>query len=215
MAVGAMETRVLIVGDDRLATAGLEALLFEQPDLHVVGRVANEAAYSAAGGPLDPQVVLWDAGWEPFEQLETLADAAQAGVPIVALVPEDVAASPMWATGIRGLLTRDAAPDAITAAVVAARAGLWVADAAIHGAGEMDRWKPDIGTSGAIESLTTREQEVLSLMAEGLPNKTIALRLDISEHTVKFHVNGILGKLGAQSRTEAAVLATRLGLLHL
>jgi len=52
-------------------------------------------------------------------------------------------------------------------------------------------------------------------MAEGLPNKTIALRLGISEHTVKFHVNAILGKLGVASRTEAVVHATRLGLILL
>ena len=57
--------------------------------------------------------------------------------------------------------------------------------------------------------------EVLALLAEGLPNKTIAHRLNISEHTVKFHVNAIMGKLGAQSRTEAVVRATRLGLILL
>jgi DNA-binding NarL/FixJ family response regulator len=57
--------------------------------------------------------------------------------------------------------------------------------------------------------------EVLRLLAEGLPNKAIAHRLGISEHTVKFHVNALLGKLGAQSRTEAVVRATRLGLILL
>jgi DNA-binding NarL/FixJ family response regulator len=67
----------------------------------------------------------------------------------------------------------------------------------------------------AAEALTPREQEVLQLLAEGLPNKTIADSLHISEHTVKFHVNAILSKLGAQSRTEAVVRATRLGLLLL
>ena len=56
---------------------------------------------------------------------------------------------------------------------------------------------------------------MLGLIAEGLPNKTIARRLDISEHTVKFHVNSILGKLGVQSRTEAVTRATRTGLLLL
>ncbi len=63
--------------------------------------------------------------------------------------------------------------------------------------------------------LTPRELEVLGLIGDGLPNKTIAGRLDISEHTVKFHVNAILGKLGAQSRTEAVTLATRMGLITL
>ena len=63
--------------------------------------------------------------------------------------------------------------------------------------------------------MTTRELAVLRLVAEGLPNKTIAVRLGISEHTVKFHVNAILGKLGVASRTEAVVRATRLGLIFL
>jgi DNA-binding NarL/FixJ family response regulator len=66
-----------------------------------------------------------------------------------------------------------------------------------------------------IDALTPRELEVINLIAEGLPNKTIAGRLGISEHTVKFHVNAILTKLGAQSRTEAVVRATRMGLIAL
>jgi DNA-binding NarL/FixJ family response regulator len=56
---------------------------------------------------------------------------------------------------------------------------------------------------------------VLKLLAEGLPNKGVVSRLEVSEHTVKFHVNSIMGKLNAQSRTEAVILATRLGLLPL
>ena len=65
------------------------------------------------------------------------------------------------------------------------------------------------------EPLTPRELEVLKRMAEGLSNKQIARELAISEHTIKFHVNAILGKLGAQSRTEAVVRATRAGLILL
>lgn len=63
--------------------------------------------------------------------------------------------------------------------------------------------------------LTAREQEVLRLVAEGLGNKEIAARLDISAHTVKFHVASVLAKLGAQSRTEAVSLGLRKGLLSL
>jgi DNA-binding NarL/FixJ family response regulator len=67
----------------------------------------------------------------------------------------------------------------------------------------------------AVAELTPRETEVLGLMAEGLPNKAIAARLSVSEHTVKFHVNSILGKMGARSRTEAVAIATRAGLATL
>jgi DNA-binding NarL/FixJ family response regulator len=65
------------------------------------------------------------------------------------------------------------------------------------------------------EALTPRELDVLQLMAEGLANKAIAQKLGISDHTVKFHVNAIMSKLNAQSRTEAVVRATRLGLIIL
>ncbi len=65
------------------------------------------------------------------------------------------------------------------------------------------------------EALTTREVEVLQLLAQGLPNKAIATKLEISEHTVKFHVNAIMTKLGVQSRTEAVIRAVRLGLVIL
>ena len=69
--------------------------------------------------------------------------------------------------------------------------------------------------SGTQAELSPREMEVLRLLAEGLPNKLIARRLGISEHTVKFHINAVMGKLGAQSRTEVVILATRLGLILL
>ena len=63
------------------------------------------------------------------------------------------------------------------------------------------------------EDLTVREREVLDLVAEGLPNKAIATRLNISDQTVKFHVASIAGKLGASNRTEAVWIATKRGLL--
>ena len=73
--------------------------------------------------------------------------------------------------------------------------------------------RPRPPAAATVEHLTPREQEVLQLLAQGLPNKLIATRLGISDHTAKFHVNGILGKLGAQSRTEALAQAARLGLV--
>jgi DNA-binding NarL/FixJ family response regulator len=137
---------------------------------------------------------------------------------VVALVPADgeggLAAS-AWQAGAQGVLARDATAGQLAAAVAAAVEGMVVWDQRL--AGELRRGpglSPD-EQAGPVEELTAREQEVLQLLAEGLPNKAIARRLGISEHTVKFHVNAILGKLGARSRTEAVVLATRLGLVLL
>ena len=127
----------------------------------------------------------------------------------------------MWATGARAILRRDADPGQVAAALRALLRGLGVVDGAFAaalarpvGLPTLKPWD-DRQTDPLIEELTPRELAVLRLVAEGLPNKTIAVKLGISEHTVKFHVNAILGKLGVASRTEAVVRATRLGLIFL
>ena len=66
-----------------------------------------------------------------------------------------------------------------------------------------------------MEQLTPREGEVLRLLADGLGNKDIAVKLGISEHTIKFHIHSLLGKLGAASRTEAVTRGLRSGLIEL
>jgi DNA-binding NarL/FixJ family response regulator len=107
------------------------------------------------------------------------------------------------------------------ATVLAARTSAAEAEAillAANGQGGDDRGDPERvapQTDAVVEPLTPREQQVLELMAEGLPNKAIAVRLGISDQTVKFHVAAIAAKLGATNRTEAVRLALRRGLLTL
>ncbi len=112
----------------------------------------------------------------------------------------------------RGWLLRDASAEELSAAVRAVAAGIIVLAPSI--AREVTRPAPAVDTLDA-PALTGRESEVLRLVAAGLPNKTIARELGISEHTVKFHVGSILAKLDARSRTEAVTLAARRGLLTL
>jgi DNA-binding NarL/FixJ family response regulator len=110
------------------------------------------------------------------------------------------------------LLSRDITGEGLEAALVTVMEGL----AAIDPAMTAPILPPgSIVSPNLAEPLTAREMDVLRLMADGLPNKAIAVKLEISEFTVKFHVNAILGKLGAQSRTEAAMTAARLGLIPL
>lgn len=215
-----VELRVLVIADDPLVRAGLATILSEQSDCLVVGRIAAEGGLAEAVDAHRPDVILWDLGWNPGPGLERLAELGRTLPPIVALLPGEEGASRAWAAGLRGLLIRDTEGPRLALALRAAFDGLVVLDVPLAlalapiAAGPGPSWSDQVGDT-LIERLTQRELEVLRLMAEGLPNKTIALRLDISEHTVKFHVNAILAKLGVGSRTEAVVRATRLGLILL
>jgi DNA-binding NarL/FixJ family response regulator len=112
---------------------------------------------------------------------------------------------------VRALLPRSAPIATLASALLAAANNLVVLDS--RSAASI--LVPANGLPATVEPLTAREREVLQLMAQGKPNKSIARDLAISEHTVKFHVNAILSKFGAQSRTEAVVLASRAGLVLL
>ena len=206
------DLRVLIVADDPLARAGLAALLAGQPRCNVVGQVSGEDNLEAALELYGPDVAVWDLGWEPARALERISDLQDISPPVVALLPDDVHASEAWSSGVRGLLPRDTDAESLLAAATAVSHGMAVLDPRLTPT--VLRTRGQLPTT-PVEALTPRELQVLRLMAEGMPNKAIAHGLDISEHTVKFHVNSILSKLGAQSRTEAVIVATRLGLILL
>ena len=205
--------RVLVCGPDLLARVGLAALLNTLPDVTVVGQIAPGDLTTTPLTIYQPDVLLWDAGWQPQSQVEAVAEAVAAGYRLVLLLPDPEAAQALPMSGVHGLLLRTNAGPTLAAALRAVACGLTVFEPTIWpllaGAPPRD---PAVSP---VEALTPREQEVLQGLAQGLSNKLIARQLDISEHTVKFHVNAILGKLGAQSRTEAVVRATRAGLLLL
>jgi two-component system nitrate/nitrite response regulator NarL len=187
--------RVLVVAADPLARAGIASMIAEAVD--VVGAI----------GPGEPALpadaVLYDTGaGDVPERFD--------GGPIVALVGrEDVAAAALIA-GARAVIWRTSPTARIVAALNAVVAGLSAIDDGLWSAATRPRRDPrDDG------GLTPRELEVLRLLADGLSNKLIADRLDISEHTAKFHVVAIFGKLGVTSRTEAVVEGLRRGLVLL
>ncbi len=112
-----------------------------------------------------------------------------------------------------GWLPRDVDGAALGAAVRAVAAGMVVLDPAFARALAAGPRPPS--SDGDDAGLTQREVDVLRLVADGLPNKGVALALGISEHTVKFHLGSVLSKLDAHSRTEAVTIAARRGLLAL
>ncbi len=204
--------RVLVIADDPLAGAGLATLLETHPSCTVVGQVDSNVDLLAEVDLYQPDVLVWDLGWEPVTGLRRLDDVSQVELAMVALLPDETHLGGAWSAGFQGILLRDANADKLWATLQASLQGLMVLDPALAKALRPDR---PIDLPQLVETPTPRELEVLQLLAEGLSNKAIALELGISEHTVKFHVNALLGKLNAQSRTEAVVTATRLGLLLL
>jgi DNA-binding NarL/FixJ family response regulator len=127
------------------------------------------------------------------------------------VLPNRDQASAALAAGARGIVLRDQVGPSVVPALAAVRCGLTVLDPSMANAVVT----PAPQRAANDQVLTARERQVVQLLSEGLSNKRIAPRLGISEHTVKFHVNSILTKFGADTRTEAVVQALRLGLVIL
>ncbi len=210
--------RVSIVAASPLARAGLQNLLAAR-DVEVVASQATLEALGEMLADAAPDVVLIDTAGEPFEPaLESIvASGLPSDINVVvlgdALTP--AASATALRDGIRAALPGDISPEQLVAALQAVAGGLAVLHPS-HTNEVLPAGRASASTLDELaESLTRREREVLQMLAAGLSNKEIAARLNISDHTVKFHVASILGKLGAASRTEAVSLGIRRGLVLL
>lgn len=174
------------------------------------GLVLKEALAAFEAGNEVPRadVVVWDAPDTTLDRREAAALS-----PVLALVSSPQGAQDALRAGARGALLRAAPPHEIAPAALAVAAGHWVLGESL--ASSLLRLTEPAAVVSVPTLLSPREQEVLGLLSEGLSNRDIASRLGISHHTAKFHVNAILDKLGATTRTEAVVLAARSGLLTL
>ena len=196
---------VLVISDDPLARGGLLALLRAASSVRVLGATGADGPFP----PAVPDVVLWDLGpgAESAGEPDAIADR-----PTVALVASPSAARTARSAGAGGVLGRALDGGRLVAALQGVAAGLLVVAPELADA--LFATPRDTDDAG-LEPLTGREQEVLALLAEGLANRDVALALNVSESTAKFHVRSILSKLGAATRTEAVVRAMRAGLLEL
>ena len=218
--------RLAIVADSHVTRAGLGALFGAESDVVVSfpdvsargdGRSDVGDRVDEASADVMLRVVPHDRGGmlAPYGDDDDL-DAREVRVPTIALLErmEQESARQALAAGASGVLALDADADELIAAVRAAAAGLVVMQPSVVA-----------GLAGALSSptvrqpvrapLSAREREVLALLAEGLPNKVIAPRLGITEHTVKTHVAAVYEKLHARNRAEAVMAAARQGLLLL
>ena len=192
----------LLVSKDALVRAGLRGVL-ARGHWAVAGEVDTLSAARSAWLEHSFDAVLWDAGVAPV-----LTEVPE-GPPLLALVEDGVMARHILAAGAAGAVLRASEPETVCAALWAVAHGLHVSELSLEPA------RPEHRAPALPGDFTKREREVLALLSEGLPNRAIAERLSISRHTVKFHVNALLQKIGVEGRTEAVVRAARLGLVVL
>ena len=189
--------RVLITAPSAIIRAGLESLVRSSPALELVSS--------------DPDVILADLEY-PQEEGPPSELLATAAVVLLVSHPSGPWTIEALRSGVRAVLPRDVSASEMIAAIEAAAAGLTVLHPTDLQA-LLPAQRPISTDSG--EAFTPRELEVFAMLAEGAGNKTIAWKLGISEHTVKFHVASIMSKLNATSRTEAVAIGIRRGLIML
>ena len=196
---------VFLVDDHPLVRAGLAGLLEATDDLSVVGEAADGEAAIARVAELEPDVVLMDVsmpGMDGIEATRRLLDDGYAGAVVMLTSFSDRArVVDALDAGAVGYLLKDSEPTEVLSAVRAAASGHAPLDPRVAGALLPSR-RRDPGAD-----LSTREREVLLLVAEGLANKQIAKRLGIAERTVKVHLGSVFRRIGVTDRTSAALWA--------
>jgi len=208
----AKRVRVLIIDDNRLVREGLEAMLGAQPDLKVVAVAADMAAGLRHVRESTPHVVLVDAGLDNpeccrcVEQIRTITPAARVIVLDLLPAPEEIIA--FVKAGANGFIMKDATVEDLVGTVRSVARGSDVIPPALAGTllshiaqEAVVHQRPE--AADAVR-MTTRERDIMSLIANGLDNKAIAQRLGVAGDTVKSHVRNILEKLTLHSRLAIA-----------
>jgi DNA-binding NarL/FixJ family response regulator len=198
--------RVLLADDNAIVLEGLRALIDAEPDLEVVGSTTDGAAVEDLAGQLKPDVVVLDlelAGIKGVEVLARLRDrAAPPKVLILTAYNDGESIRSALDGGADGLALKTQSPQQTVTAIRQVHAGQLVFPQAAR------RWLEDRGGGrDGVEpaDLTQRERDVWALVARGLSNREIAKRLELSDNTVKFHVQHLFHKLGVKNRTAAAL----------
>ena len=203
--------RVLIAEDQAIVRDGLVALVSYQPDMEVVGSVADGAEAVRLHKELRPDVTLMDLRMPRMGGVEAIKSIRAAGpeAPVLVLTTYDGDEDVYQAlqAGACGYLLKDAETEELVGAIRT------VAKGGRHIPSTIAQRLADRAMSGP--PITEREIEVLRLVADGMTNKAIGAELFIAEGTVKTHLNSIHEKLGVRDRTEAVIVAVRRGILRL
>ena len=209
---GEPSIRILLVDDHAVVREGVRTLLEHRPGMRIVGEAGSATDALASIEALAPDVVVMDMKMPGMPAIEAIAEIRRrlpsCNVLVFTSYAEDSQVRDALAAGATGYLLKDTLGDDLVRAVREVAAGhAWLHPQAQR---QMLDWmrRPPSG----IDALTARERTVLVLLAEGLSNKLIARRLDLTEGTVKGYVSQVLDKLGVADRTQAALLAHREGL---
>jgi DNA-binding NarL/FixJ family response regulator len=199
---------VLVVDDHPMLRAGLAQLLQQADDITLIGLAADGAKGVELALDAHPDVVLMDLEMPGLDGIEATrrirASCEHTQVVILTSFSDRARILDALDAGAAGYLLKDAEPDQLLRGIRAAAAG--EAPLAPRAASELLAERHETRPASG---LTPREREVLAMVAEGLPNKLIARRLEISEKTVKAHLTRIFERLGVSDRTQAALWAQR------
>jgi DNA-binding NarL/FixJ family response regulator len=203
--------RVLVADDHGIVRDGLSRLIGAQDDLELAGTAADGEEAVARAQELAPDVVLMDLDMPRVDGIEATRRIAaeQPGIAILVLTSFSDSERILGAmdAGAVGYLLKDASAEDVTAGIRSAARGESPLDPRAARTILSARTRPD-----PLAAFSGREREVLELLVEGLPNKLMARRLEISEKTVKTHLTSIFRTLGVTDRTQAALWAERNGL---
>jgi DNA-binding NarL/FixJ family response regulator len=195
--------KVLLADDHAIVLEGLRALVDGEPDLRVVGSTTDGASVLDMVDHLAPDVIVLDlelAGMKGVEVLAALRKRPTSPKVLVLTAYNDgESIRAALDAGADGLALKTQSPQQTVDAIRQVFAGQLVFPQAAR------RWLQERGRDGVADALTTRERQVWALVARGLSNRDIAKRLDLSDNTVKFHVQHLFHKLGVKNRTEAAL----------
>jgi|SRR5580704_7909168 NarL family two-component system response regulator YdfI len=203
--------RIAVATASAVRRAGLESIVRGHADFHLAGSFGAVASLVSFARSAELDVMVIDS--DSIRDL-LLQPAPDAAIVLLTDVSDARSISLLLRSGVRAILSRESAPDDVLSAIYAAYDGLVLLSApAAESLAAIYGDQPLEDKAEFSEEITSRETEVLRMLAQGLANKDIAAGLGISEHTVKFHISSILEKLGASTRTEAVTLGIRRGLI--
>lgn len=204
-----MATRVLIADDQRLVRAGLRMLCESTDGVQVVGEAADGAQAVRLAAELTPDVILMDLRMPGVDGVtaigQVLSGRPEAKILVLTTFDDDDHVYPALAAGAAGFLVKDTEPAELIAAVHRVAAGDFVLSPHLLQRLVSRAVDARVSDGPTAAPLTAREEDVLTLVVEGLSNQEIADRLHLGVTTVKTHVANLMDKLGAQNRVQLAV----------